>query len=95
MTNETNKSQIKDFEFEGYKFKVDTDLIDDTEAFEIIDRIENKGQVAAVVPLFKYLVGADGYEKMHAYFVKKDGRFRITKLLQIYQLIVTQFDPKD
>ena len=94
-TPPTMPAQIKEFEFDGYKFKVDTDLIDDVEAFEIIDRIENKGQSAAVVALFKYLVGVDGYEQMSAYFKKKDGRFRVTKLLQIYQMVVSEFDPKD
>ena len=88
------KPEIKDLEFEGYKFQVDTDLLDDVEAFEHIDRIENKGQVAAIVPLLTFLIGEEGYEKMKAHFVKKEGRFRLTKLTKIYEVIVDNFDPK-
>jgi len=88
------KSKPKELEFEGYKFKVDTDLLDDVEAFEIIDRIENKGQVAAVVPLLEFLIGKDGYNAMKAHFVKKEGRFRVSKLSKVYEVIVENFDPK-
>lgn len=85
---------IKELEIEGYKFKVDTDLLDDVEAFENIDRIENKGQVAAIVPLLKFLVGEKGYDDMKAHFVKKEGRFRVTKLTKVYEVIIENFDPK-
>lgn len=92
--NKVTKSEPKELEFEGYKFKVDTDLLDDVEAFEIIDRIENKGQVAAVVPLLEFLIGKDGFAEMKAHFVKKEGRFRVSKLSKIYEVIVENFDPK-
>lgn len=91
----TKKSEPVELTFEGYKFKVDTDLLDDVEAFEIIDRIENKNQVTAIVPLLKFLIGDDGYTKMKAHFVKKEGRFRVSKLSKVYELIVENFDPKD
>lgn len=92
--DDTKKQAPKELEFEGYKFKVDTDLLDDVEAFEIIDRIENKGQVAAVVPLLEFLIGKDGFADMKAHFVKKEGRFRVSKLSKIYEVIVENFDPK-
>lgn len=84
----------KELEFEGYKFTVDTDLLDDVEAFEHIDRIENKGQVAAIVPLLNFLIGPDEYEKMKAHFVEKEGKFRLTTLTKIYEVIIENFDPK-
>lgn len=89
------KSTKKQLTFEGYDFTVDTDLLDDVEAFELIDRIENKGQTAAIVPLLKFLIGADGYEDMKSYFTKRDGRFRVTTLVKIYPVIIENFDPKD
>jgi hypothetical protein len=92
---DAEKPVVKTLEFEGYKFEVNTDLLDDVEAFAIIDRIENKGQVAAVVPLLEFLIGKDGYEAMKAHFVKKEGRFRVSKLSKIYEVIVANFDPKD
>lgn len=88
------KPNGKELEIDGYKFIVDTDLLDDVEAFEIIDRIENKNEVTAVVPLLKFLIGEKGYDDMKAHFVKKEGRFRVTKLSQVYQVIVADFDPK-
>ncbi len=88
-------NQLKDLEIDGYKFKVDTDLLDDVEAFEHIDRIENKNQVTAVVPLLKFLIGDKGYDDMKAHFVKTEGKFRVTKLSKVYQVIIENFDPKD
>lgn len=89
------QSQAKELVFEGYKFKVDTDLLDDVDAFEHIDRIENKGQTAAIVPLLKFLIGDQGYEDMKAHFVKKEGKFRVTKLAKVYAVIIENFDPKE
>lgn len=88
------KPEPKQLECDGYKFMVDTDLLDDVEAFKIIDRIENKGQVAAVVPLLEFLIGKDGFAKMEQHFIKKEGRFRVSKLSKIYEVIVENFDPK-
>jgi len=93
--NRNENAEIKKIEFEGYKFEVDTDLIDDVEAFEYVDLIENKGQIAAIVPLLHYLIGAPEYEKMKAYFTEKEGKFRVTKLTKIYEVIIEKFDPKD
>ena len=101
----TPESTIKELELDGYKFKVDTDLLDDVEAFEYIDRIENKGQTAGIVPLLKFLVGDNGYDEMKAHFAKVDadahteikdykGRFRISKLNDVYVAIIEKFDPK-
>jgi hypothetical protein len=99
------KPSIKEIKFDGYTFVVDTDLIDDVEAFEYIDRIENKGQVAGIVPLIKFLVGEKGYDDMKSHFSKLDaelhkdtpdykGRFRVSKLTEVYTAIIEQFDPK-
>lgn len=95
----TKKTDVKpagkELEIDGYKFTVDTDLLDDVEAFELIDSIENKKQVTAIVPLLKFLIGAKGYEDMKAHYVKTEGRFRVTKLSKVYELIIENFDPKD
>lgn len=96
---------VKEVEVDGYKFTVDTDLLDDVETFELIDRIENKNQIAAIVPLLEFIIGPDGYQQMKAYFAKADaeahkdkpdykGRFRLSKLQQVYLGIVEKFNPK-
>lgn len=74
------KTMVKELEVDGYKFTVDTDLLDDVESLEIIERIENKGQVAAVLPLLKIILGNEEYEKLKAYFVKKDGEDHAAEL---------------
>lgn len=111
MADEPKKpaSKVKEVTVEGYAFTVDTDLLDDVEAFEYIDRIENKGQVAAIVPLLKFLISDKGYDEMKAHFTKVDsdehakanpddkdykGRFRVSKLNEVYMAIIEQFDPK-
>lgn len=105
MADEAPKTTAKEIELEGYKFMVDTDLLDDVEAFEYIDRIENKGQVAGIVPLLRFLIGDKGYEDMKDHFAAKDaeehkevegykGRFRISKLSKVYETIIANFDPK-
>lgn len=102
----TKESTIKDIEVDGYKFTVDTDNLDDVEALEFIDRIENKGQVAAVLPLLKFIMGVPEYEKLQKFFIEKDGeahkdqkdykpRMRMTKLNDVYLAIIEKFDPKD
>lgn len=99
------ENTIKELEAEGVKFTVNTDLLDDVEAFEHIDRIENKGQVAAIVPLLTFLIGDEGYAKMKQAFIEQDakehqgeegykGRFRVSKLSKVYEVIVENFDPK-
>ena len=89
------KGELIDVEFEGYKFKVDTGLLDDVDALDLIDKIENQSNMKAIVDFLQYLIGPDGYEQMKAYFVKKEGRFKISKLTQIYVAIFEKFDPKD
>lgn len=108
-TDQTN-STVKEIEVDGYKFTVDTDILDDVEALEFIERIENKGQVAAVLPLLKFLLSQQEYEKMQKAFVEMDAkahaekhpddknyrpRFRISKLNAVYMAIIEKFDPKD
>ena len=96
---------VKEIEVDGYKFMVDTDLLDDVETFELIDRIENKNQIAAIVPLLEFIIGPAAYQQMKAHFATADaaahvdqegykGRFRLSKLQQVYLAIVEKFDPK-
>lgn len=114
MAEAEQKDNIKQVTVDGYAFTVDTDLLDDVEAFEYIDRIENKGQVAGIVPLLKFLIDDKGYEAMKTHFAKADaeahaaelkeagkkpdpdykGRFRISKLNDVYVAIIAEFNPK-
>jgi len=102
---EEKKSTISEVTVDGFTFKVDTDLLDDVEAFEYIDRIENKGQVAAIVPLLTFMVGDKGYADIKAHFTQADAaehkdeadykpRFRLQKLNEVYLAIIEKFNPK-
>ncbi len=88
------KGEIKDVNFDGYEFQVDTNVLDDVEIVELIDLIENKQNLKAIVDFLIYLLGEDGYKSMKEYFVKKDGRFKLSSLSKIYQAIFENFDPK-
>lgn len=103
---EPENESIKNLEIEGYKFEVDTDLMDDVEAFGYIDSIENKGNSAGIVPLLKFLIGDKGFEDMKAHFTELDAkehkgqkdykpRWRASKLVKVYTVIAENFDPKD
>ena len=98
--------ELKELEVDGYKFKVDTDLLDDVDAFRLINKIENENQITAVTPLMDYLIGKEAFDKMKNYFKEKDAeahkdikgyhpRMRIGKLGEIYQVLMKNFDPKD
>lgn len=89
------KTDIVEVEHDGYKFKVDTGMIDDVDVLDLIDKIENQNNMKAIVDLLEYLIGVEGYKQMKAYFVKKEGRFRISTLSKIYVAIFEKFDPKD
>lgn len=96
----------KELTVDGYTFKVDTDLLDDVDAFALINKIENDNQLTAVVPLMNYLIGKPAFDTMKKYFVDKDAeahkdikgyhpRMRLGKLGEIYQEVIKNFDPKD
>lgn len=105
MADEAKQSTISEVTVDGFTFKVDTDLLDDVEAFEYIDKIENKGQVAAIVPLLTFMVGDKGYAEIKAHFTQADAeahkdekdykpRFRLQKLNEVYLAIIEKFNPK-
>lgn len=102
---DAEQSTVKEIEVKGYTFKVDTDLLDDIETLDLIDRIENKGHVAAILPLLKHIMGADEFSKLEQHFVAEDAkahegkegykpRMRMTLLEPIYMAIIEKFDPK-
>lgn len=103
---ETDQTEtVKEIDVKGYKFKVDTDLLDDVDSLEFIERIENKGQTAVVLSLLKHIMGNEEFEKLKAHFVAADGeahkdkegykaRMRIEVLSDVYLAIIEKFDPK-
>lgn len=98
-------STVKDIEVRGYTFQVDTDLLDDVDSLDYIERIESKGQTAVVLPLLKHIMGDAEFDKLKAHFIAVDGeahkgkegykpRMRIEILSDVYLAIIEKFDPK-
>lgn len=73
MAEQAKQSTIHELTVHGVTFTVDTDLLDDVKTLELFDRIEDKGQVSAVQPLLKNIMGKAGYEKLEADFAKADA----------------------
>lgn len=101
-----NEIKLTPIDFEGCKFDIDPDLLDDVDAFALINKIENENQLTAVVPLMNYLVGKPKFAEIKQYFTQKDAeahkdvkgyhpRMRLKKLGELYQEIIKHFDPKD
>lgn len=94
QTAEDFKGEQIDIEFDGYKFKVDTALLDDVDIIPLIESIEVKHSLSATVEFLHYLIGKDGYNEMKAFFVNRDGRFKMSKMARVYYVIFEKFDPK-
>lgn len=99
------ENTVKEIDVKGYKFDVDTDLLDDVDSLEFIERIENQGQTAVVLSLLKHIMGAESFAKLKAHFVEVDAkahegkegykpRMRIEVLSDVYLAIIEKFDPK-
>ena len=99
------QSTVKEVDVKGYKFVVDTDLLDDVDSLEYIERIESRGQTAVVLPLLKHIIGEAEFEKLKAHFIAEDAkahegkdgykaRMRIEVLSDVYLAIIEKFDPK-
>lgn len=108
-TTETATGRIEEIEVGGHKFKVDTDRLDDVESLEFIERIEHNGQVAAVLPLLKFIMGEQAFEELKAAYIKQDAaehkkahpkdkdytpRMRTGKLTEVYLALIDKFNPK-
>ncbi len=95
QTDGKAKTELRDVTVDGYKFKINDELLDDVEVLEMIDAIENKNRPGVIVSLLRNIVGEGGYKEMKAYFTKKEGHFKISKLMKVYEAIFEGFDPKD
>ena len=102
---DAEQNTVKEIEVKGYKFTVDTDLLDDVDSLEYIERIESRGQTSVVLPLLKHIIGEAEFEKLKAHFIAADGeahkdkegykaRMRIEVLTDVYLAIIEKFDPK-
>ena len=93
VTPPADEPTIRDVTVEGFTFKLDTEKIDDVEVIEMAGKIE-EGQTAKIIDFVKFLLGEGVYNDMKAYFVAKDGKFKLTTLMSVFEAIFENFDPK-
>lgn len=86
-------AEIKHFEHEGFKFDVDLDAMDDVEFLTLADEAMVRG--GALIDIAKLVFGNDDYEKLKAYFVKKDGKLKISTLKAIFDKVIASESPKE
>ena len=86
-------ADIKHLEYEGYKFDVDLDAMDDVEFLTLADEAMVRG--GAFIDIAKLVFGKDGYEKLKAYFVKKDGKLKVSTLKAIFDIVLAAESPKE
>lgn len=87
-------ASVKDVTVDGYTFKVDTNIIDDVDNLELINKIENAGYLYGIIEFLQKIIGQDGYDNLKAHFVAQEGKLSLTKLGKIYEAIFKEFDPK-
>lgn len=90
----TEPLTIKHVEFEGYKFDIDMDVFDDVEFFKLADDLD-KGDSSKLIDIFVMALGQSGYDKLAAYFKKRDGRLRMSTLQKLTNVIFGLADPKE
>ena len=86
------KSTIKTIEIDGYKLDVDIDAFDDVRFFELAD--EENTRASVVIDMLKMGIGEDGYQKMYDYFVKKEGRLRVSTIRKAFDILFGLMSPK-
>ena len=87
------ESSVVKLEVDGFKFEVDTDLIDDVETLEVIEDIQN-GHPTKIITFLKQILGESTYTEMKRHYTEKDGRMRISTLNKVFETIFEKFDPK-
>ncbi len=84
----------KNLEFEGFKFSIDANAVDDMEFLELSEKV-NSGNIEFYPKLIRKLLGDDTYEDAKAYFSEKYGKFSATKCSQLFSRAIEQADPKE
>ena len=87
------ENKLAQIDIDGFKFEVDTDLVDDVETLEVIEEIQN-GQPTKIITFLKQILGESTYAEMKAHYVKTQGRMRISTLNKVFEAIFEKFDPK-
>lgn len=83
----------KNIKYADYSFDVDMDCFDDVRFFEIADTLETTPKNH--IDILKMALGEDGYKKFADHFTKRDGRLKMTVVMETVAKIFDEADPKD
>lgn len=86
-------ANTKNVEVDGYKLSVDLDNFDDVRFFEMSEQLGERPKL--IIDILKIGIGEAEYNKMEKYFVKKDGRFKMSVATEAVNKILDVTDPKD
>ena len=78
---------------DGYELEYDKEQLDCIEVLEMIEEMQN-GKPTMIITFLKTIIGESTYQDMKDYFVKKDGRMKITKLQEVFEKLFEDFDLK-
>lgn len=84
---------IKHIKYADYSFDVDMDCFDDVRFFETADRLEAEPKLH--IDILKIAIGEDGYEALKDHFEKKDGKLKMSVVIEAVAKIFEASDPKD
>lgn len=74
---------------DGLEIEVNGDFMDDVETLEVMDRMTTAPE--AIIPFVKKIFGEDNYQAVKAYYVKKNGRMRISDLNNVVNTVAAAF----
>lgn len=83
----------KTIKLDDYSFEVDMDCFDDVEFFEMSDKLEENPKLH--IDIFKIAVGNSGYDNFAEHFKKKDGKLKMSRVVEAVAKIFDESDPKD
>ena len=82
----------KTITFNDYSFDVDMDCFDDVEFFEIADKLEAEPRLH--IDILKMAIGDDGYKAFSDHFKKRDGKLKMSLVIEAVAKIFEASDPK-
>lgn len=83
----------KHITYADYSFDVDMDCFDDVRFFEIADKLESDPKLH--IDVLRIAIGEDGYKAFSDHFTAKDGRLKMSRVIEAIAEIFGEADPKD
>lgn len=83
----------KHIEYEGFSTDIDMDIFDDVRFFEIADKLEEKPVLN--IEIVKLGLGEKEYNRFDQFFTKKDGKLKMSRIMNMVAKLFEEAGPKD